>query len=74
MKPQAQYLVINQSRDRNPTEYENLLSGAVELAYAAGVHDLEGLVARLNADCVPSPGGKPWTAALFESEMKRLGA
>lgn len=74
MKPQQQYLVIHQTRDRQPTDYENLLADAIEQAYAQGVHELEALVERLNADCVPSPGGKPWTPDLFASEMKRLGA
>ena len=74
MKPKAQYLVIHQTREREPTEYENLLADAIEAAYAQGVDDLGPLVEHLNRNCVPSPGGKPWTPALFESEMKRLGA
>jgi hypothetical protein len=74
MKPQKQYLVIHQTRDREPTDYENLLADAIEQAYAQGVQELDALVARLNTDCVPSPGGKPWTTELFASEMKRLGA
>ena len=74
MKPIPQYLEIHQSRDRTPTEYENLLADAIEQAYAQGVQELIPLVERLNRDCVPSPGGKPWTPELFEREMKRLGA
>jgi hypothetical protein len=68
------YLDPHQARDREPTEYENLLADAVESAYAVGIHDLAGLVAHLNDGGVPAPGGKPWTPDLFEAEMKRLGA
>ena len=39
-----------------------------------GVQDLSGLVARLNEAGVPAPNGQPWTAELFQKEMKRLGA
>ena len=74
MKPNAQYLETHQTRSRAPTEYENLLADAMEQAFAQGIDDIDGLVERLNRDCVPSPGAKPWTAELFASEMKRLGA
>lgn len=69
-----QYIVVHQSRDRDPTEYENLLADALEKAFAAGVTDVEGIVAGLVADAVPSPGGRPWTNELVLSELKRLGA
>jgi len=68
------YLNPHQARDRMPDDYQNLLGDAIERAFAAGVHDLAGLVARLNEASVPAPGGRPWTAELFEKEMKRLGA
>ena len=71
---QSQYLNPHQTRDREPNDYENLLADGIEKSYAAGIHDLEGLCAQLNANCVPAPDGKPWTPVLFESEMKRLGA
>jgi hypothetical protein len=73
MEPQ-QYLNAHQTRDREPTDYENLLGDGIEKAYAAGIHDLPGICALLNEDCVPSPGGKPWTPELFQQEMQRLGA
>ncbi|PHP66364.1 hypothetical protein CSC94_13800 [Zhengella mangrovi] len=69
-----QYIVVHQSRDRDPTEYENLLADALEKAFAAGVTDVEGIVAGLVADAVPSPGGRTWTNELVLSELKRLGA
>ena len=68
------YLNPNQTRDHEPTDYENLLGDAIEAAYAAGIHDLSGLVARLNEVQLPSPGGLAWTEELFCTEMKRLGA
>ena len=71
---QGLYLDPHQTRERAPTDYENLLGDALEKAYAAGVTDVPAICERLMADCVPSPGGKPWTPELFESEMKRLGA
>ena len=75
MQPmQETYLNPHQTRDREPTDYENLLGDALEKAFGAGLHDLDAVCAALINDCVPSPGGKPWTPALLESELKRLGA
>jgi hypothetical protein len=68
------YLNPHQARDREPDDYQNLLGGAIERSFAAGIHDLAGLVARLNDARVPSPNGQAWTPELFEKEMKRLGA
>jgi hypothetical protein len=70
----ACYLNPHQARDREPDAYQNLLGDAIERAYAAGIHDLGGLVERLNEARIPTPGGQPWTAELFTKEMKRLGA
>jgi hypothetical protein len=64
----------HQARDREPDDYQNLLGDAIERSYAAGIHDLAGLVERLNEMAVPAPNGQAWTADLFQSEMKRLGA
>lgn len=69
-----QYLNPHQTRDHEPTDYENLLGDGIEKAYAAGIHDLPGICKSLNEDCVPSPNGTPWTPELFQQEMKRLGA
>jgi hypothetical protein len=68
------YLNPHQARDRQPDDYQNLLGDAIERSYAAGVHDLGGLVDRLNEAKIPTPNGQPWTAELFRKEMKRLGA
>jgi hypothetical protein len=63
----------HQARDRKPDDYQNLLGDAIERAFAAGIHDLQGLVGHLNEANVPSPNGAAWTPGLFEKEMKRLG-
>ena len=68
------YLNPHQARDREPDDYQNLLGDAIERSYAAGVHDLPGLVGRLNEARVPSPNGQAWTPELFVNEMRRLGA
>lgn len=71
---QNQYIVVHQSRDRDPTEYEDLLADSLEKAFGAGIEDVDGIVAALISDAVPSPAGKPWTSDLVLSELKRLGA
>ena len=71
---QGCYLNPHQARDREPDDYQNLLGDAIERSYAAGVHDLPGLVGRLNETRVPSPNGQAWTPELFVEEMRRLGA
>jgi hypothetical protein len=68
------YLNQHQARDREPDDYQNLLGDAIERSFAAGVHDLPGLVGALNEARLPAPNGQAWTAELFQKEMKRLGA
>ncbi len=67
------YLEPNQSRSAPPTEFENQLGDTIESAYAAGVHELEGVVDRLNADGPPPPDGDIWTAERFRLLMVELG-
>ena len=68
------YLDPHQARQRTPTTYEDLLGDAIERAYGAGIHDLPGLVERLNDSGLSSPGGEPWTEANFRKAMAVLGA
>ncbi|HEY4073179.1 MAG TPA: recombinase-like helix-turn-helix domain-containing protein [Herbaspirillum sp.] len=67
------YLNPHQARRRPPTQYEDLLGDSLERAYAAGIHDLPGLVAHLN---LTGPGcpvdGIVWTEQSFQDEMARL--
>ena len=68
------YLNPHQARDGEPDAYQDLLGDVIEQSFAAGVHDLPGLMARLNEAHVPAPDGGVWTDELFRREMKRLGA
>ncbi len=70
---QPPYLEPNQTRSAPPTEFENRLGDAIEAAYAAGIDDLDGLVARLEAEGPARPDGNPWTADSFAELMAELG-
>lgn len=72
--PSNQYIVVHQTREREPTEYENLLGDALERVFAGGATEVDDVVRGLNELAAPSPNGEPWTRELFLSEMKRLGA
>lgn len=63
----------HQARVRTPTTYEDLLGDAIERAYAAGIHDLQGLVEALNRDGITSPSGQLWTEAIYREEIAALG-
>lgn len=69
----APYLQSRQAQRRAPTDFENLLGDALEAIFAAGIWDVEGVVARLNADGIRTPEGDRWTPARFESVMADLG-
>lgn len=69
---QDRYLQPIQSRDREPTEYENLLGDTLEHAFSQGIHELEGVAEHLNQHGPSAPFGKPWTAEFLESELARL--
>ncbi len=68
------YNETHQNRTAPPTAYESLLGDSIERAYAAGIHDLEGLVAYLNGAGPAGPNGQPWTPEIYCKEMARLGA
>lgn len=74
MTEQALVNIMHQHRLADPTAYENLLGDAIERAFAAGIHDLEGIVRQLNNTGPTGPDGNPWTAARLEAELARLGA
>ena len=67
------YLEPHQARTRPQTDFENALGDAIEEAYAAGVHDLEGLVAHLAATGPAPEDGGPWTTEGFTALMAELG-
>ena len=68
------YNATHQARVSDPTTYENLLGDSIERAFAAGIHDLDGLVHYLNTTGPAGPNGEPWTPQSYEREMARLGA
>jgi len=68
------YNETHQNRSAAPTAYENLLGDAIERAFAASIHDLDGLVRYLNETGQAGPDGQPWTAESYQREMARLSA
>ncbi len=70
---QERYLQPHQARKREPTSFENLLGDSIERAFAAGIHDLPGLVDYLNQAGPTCPGGEPWTADAYQTLIARLG-
>lgn len=61
-----------QTRAAPPSEYESQLGDALEAAFASGAEQLDEVVAKLNDLGLRTPAGTAWTAAGFESEMRRL--
>src|SRR5690606_5302220 len=66
------YLQPKQAQRRTPTLYEDLLGDAIERTFAAGVHDLAGLVDSLNHQGMTAPSGEPWTEANYAAAMAEL--
>jgi len=67
------YNETHQNRTAPPTAYESLLGDSIERAFAAGIHDLDGLVAALNRSGPNAPNGQAWTAQGFQALMAELG-
>jgi hypothetical protein len=72
--PAALYNETHQARSAAPTSYESLLGDSIERAFAAGIHELDGLVQYLNTAGPSGPNGQPWTAQTYQQEMARLAA
>jgi hypothetical protein len=72
-RPELVRNIVWQTRAALPTDYENALGDALQKIFAEQVHDLPGIVGRLNAGSVRAPGGTAWTEDSFEAEMARLG-
>jgi len=68
------YLDPHQTREREPTDWEMALAGAIEQAFGNGHHELPALVAALNASRVRPREGGHWTEASFTALMRELGA
>ena len=67
------YLEPNQSRNDEPTPYENKLADAIEKAYAENIQELGPLVEKLNELGTSDPDGRPWTQQSFVGVMLELG-
>jgi len=67
-------LIRWQHRARTPSEDEDRLADALRAIFGDEVHDLPGIVARLNADGVSHPGGGPWTGEAFAATLRALAA
>lgn len=66
--------IVWQTRATEPVDFENALGDALELAFAAGAETVDAIVSHFNGQPFRTAAGTPWTAALFEAEMARLGA
>jgi hypothetical protein len=71
---QERYLIVHQTRRREPTGYEDLLGDSIERAFASGIADLTALVAHLNRTGPGFPGGGAWTEEGYQAEVARLAA
>ena len=67
------YLSPHQSRLREPTAWELTLADAIEGAFAKGAHQLDELVAALNASRVRPKAGGSWNSENFTALMRELG-
>ncbi|MFE6685647.1 recombinase-like helix-turn-helix domain-containing protein [Streptomyces sp. NPDC057743] len=68
------HLDPHQSRTHEPTPYERRLAATLEQVFTQDGHELNDVIAGLNARQVPAPDGTPWTEESFRAEMHRLGA
>ncbi|MFE2188915.1 recombinase-like helix-turn-helix domain-containing protein [Streptomyces sp. NPDC059455] len=67
------YLEVHQSRTHEPTAYEYRLAAVLEEVFRTDGHDLDTVVACLNARGLQAPDGGQWTERSFRDEMRRLG-
>lgn len=66
------FLEPHQAQTAVPTDFENRLGDAIESAYAAGIHDLDGVVAYLEEQGPPPPAGGSWSTDSFTALMAEL--
>jgi hypothetical protein len=74
VKPLTLRLEPRQFGTPEPSPWENELADVLEATFAAGVHDLDGVVAALNASRVRAVDGGAWSADSFKHTMRKLGA
>jgi len=79
MTPTTEQLMTNrflephQAQAAPPTDFENRLGDAIEAAYGAGIHDLDGLVTHMDEHGPLNPAGGSWTIENFTALMAELG-
>jgi hypothetical protein len=73
MTSTERYLEPHQARQHTPNLFEELLGDSIERAFGEGIHDLPGLVARLNQSGPSAENGDAWTEQSFSALMARLG-
>ena len=56
-----------------PGGYASALADRLEKIFGRGIHDLDGIVAALNAEGPAPEGAERWTGEIFEAELERLG-
>ena len=66
--------IIFQTRDHEPTEYENRLGDGLEAVLGEGAETLADIAQGLNTHNVRSPDGSDWTEATLAAELHRLAA
>jgi hypothetical protein len=72
-QPRPLYNETHQTRQSSPTLFENLLGDALERAFAAGIHDLDALVAQLNVTGPRAPQGELWSRDSLQAMLAQLG-
>lgn len=70
--PEPQNIVWQTRVGREPGDFEAALADALQSIFDDGVHDLDGIVERLNRLGLRTQVGEAWSGAEFEATMKRL--
>lgn len=65
---------IHRTLKVSASEYERKLSAALLVILSKKIHELDRIVAALDASDVRPPGGGQWTEENFSAEIERLGA
>ena len=65
---------IHRTMKVQPTEHEKNLSRTLIGILGRGIHDLAGIVAKLNESPFKPESGDAWSEKTFAEEMERLGA
>lgn len=66
-------LIVWQSREREPTEYEFDISEGLIKAFSSGAETLDEVVQALNDIGILREDGEAFTAETFQKEIERLG-